>query len=89
MSSAAIPVAAESAAAKAGRSVTCAGSTPTFTTSVGVNSGAPAPSVIGARSGRLRVSSRRCPSPSSGWIRPGAETTRQASSTCSRSNDAS
>ena len=41
MSSAGIPVAAPSAAASAGRSVTWAVSTPTLTTSVGVNSGAP------------------------------------------------
>ena len=42
-------------AAREGRSVTCAGSTPTFTTSVSVNSGAPEASVIGARSARLRA----------------------------------
>ena len=61
ISSAAIPVACPSAAARAGRSVTWALSTPTLTTSVGVNSGAPVASVIGARSARLRVSSEVLP----------------------------
>ena len=63
ISSAAIPVACPSAAARAGRSVTWAVSTPTLTTSVGVNSGAPVASVIGARSARLRVSSQVLPLP--------------------------
>ena len=59
-------MAADSAAASAGRSVTWAGSTPTLTTSVGVNSGAPAASVIGARSGRVRASDQVLPLPQLG-----------------------
>ena len=43
--------------------MTCAVSTPTLTTSVGANSGAPVASVIGARSARLRVSTQVLPLP--------------------------
>jgi hypothetical protein len=86
ISAADTPVAASSAAASAGRSVTWPGSTPTLTTSVGVNSGAPLASVIGARSARVRESSRCCPSPSSGWTTVGADTTCQPSSASVRSS---
>ena len=79
ISSAETPVAAARPAASAGRSVTWALSTPTLTTSVSVNSGAPVASVIGARSASDRLSTRCCPSPSSGCTRVGAETTCESS----------
>ncbi len=89
ISSASMPVASDRAAASAGRSVTWAASTPTFTTSVSVNSGAPSASVTGARSGSCRSTTRRCPSSSSGWTTVGSATTAQPPSRSSSRRDAS